>query len=173
MTNERPRPAPPDPKRPYHVPIAVGLTTGVYAMSLLAATSLQVQHDRALIADRAPVQAAIEALDVHHDRMESGLQRAGLQYQDGTTGYDALASRLAELHARMDVVDKKVAAVERISTSLPTELFLPSMPRTSSRGGSSGGTTKSSGTKTVRLPPAPRAAPPPPTKGSTGASGGG
>ena len=172
MTNERPRPASPDAKRPYHVPVAVGLTTGVYAMSLLAATSLQVEHDKTLIADRAPVQAAIEALDVHHDRMESDLQRAGLQYQDGTSGYDVLAARLAALHAKMDAVNKKVAAVERISGSLPTDLFLPTMPRTSSRGGSSGGTSQGGGTKTIKLPPAPRAAPPPPTNGSTGASGG-
>lgn len=171
MTNERPRPAPPEPKRPYHVPVAIGLTTGVYAMSLLAATSLQIEADRALIADRAPVQAAIEALDVHHDRMESDLARAGLQYQEGTTGYDALAGRLAELNAKLTAVYKKVDSVERLSTSLPTELFLPSVPRTSGRGGSSAGAPQG-GTKAVKLPPAPRAAAPPPTNGSTGASGG-
>jgi hypothetical protein len=177
MPTERPRPAAPEPRRPYHVGVAIGLTTGVYAMSLLATTSMQIDQDRALIADRDPVVSAIEALDVHHDLMESRLLEARLRYQDGTTRYETLADRLTALHERLAAMDTTVAAVERLSASLPSDLSLPNVPMTTGRGsssggGSSGGSASSGSRPVVNLPSVPAApAAKPPTSASTGASG--
>ncbi len=142
-------------------------------MSLLVTTQMQVATDRLLITDRAPVQAAIDALDQHHDLQEARLLEARLRYQDGSAGYEAVAERLAMLEARLAAVGKTVGRVERLSDSLPSSLSLGSVPTTVSRsrssgGGSSGGT----GHQAIKLPPppAPRATPPP-ASGGTGGSG--
>lgn len=170
-TSDRPRPAT-DPRRPYHVGVAIGLTTGVYAMSLLAATSMQIEQDRAVIADRDPVRAAIDALGEHHDEMEVRLLQARLRYQQGTEGYQALSDRLAVLEARLSATDKSVSAAEELGASLPSDLSVPGVTRTTRRGGSTGGGSSNGGGSTkVKLPPPPAAAAPPPTSGSTGASG--
>jgi hypothetical protein len=168
MTAERSRPTPPDPKRPYHVGVAIGLTTGVYAISLLATTSMQITEDRALLEDRAPVRAAIETLDQHHDLQEARLLQARLRYQDGTDGYVALSDRLAILEARLAKVGKRVGRVERLSDALPGSLSLGPLPQLS---GQTGGTARG-GHTSVKLPPppAPKSAPPP-TSGGTGGSG--
>lgn len=139
VTNERPGLAKPDPKRPYHVGVAIGLTTGVYALSLVAAASMQIETDRALIADRSPVQAAIQALGHHHDLMESHLLEARLQYTDGSAGYTTLAERLAALDARLAASDKSVSDIERLSARLPTEIWMPDLPGTTPRSYSGGG----------------------------------
>jgi hypothetical protein len=168
--SDRPKSAT-DPRRPYHVGVAVGLTTGVYAMSLLATTSMQIEQDRAVIADRDPVQAAIEALGQHHDEMEVHLLQARLRYQQGTEGYVTLADRLAALEARLSATDKSVSAAEQLGASLPSDLSVPGVSRTTRGGGSAGGgSSNGGGSSKVKLPPPPAAAPPP-TSGSTGASG--
>jgi hypothetical protein len=171
MKNERPSSTAPDTKRPYHVGVAVGLTTGIYAISLLATTQMQIATDRALIADRAPVATAIDALDQHHDLQEARLLEARLQYQDGTAGYDAVAERLAILEARLAAVGRTVGKVERLSDSLPGSLSLGSMPTTVARGGGSG-SSSGGGHQAIKLPPPPPPkAAPPPASGGTGASG--
>jgi len=173
MTTQSKRPATHESKRPYHLGVAVGLTAGVYAMSLLGTTSLQIGHDRALIADRDPVQAAIEALDRHDDLMEVSLLRARLKYEVDSAGYATLGDRIAELETRLAATGRSVLAAEQLGASLPTELSLSSVPRTTSRGGSSSGGVASGGRRgTVTLPPAPAVAAPPATHAKTGASGG-
>lgn len=163
-----------DPKRPYHVGVAIGLTTGIYAASLFAAARLQIASDRELIEDRTPVEAAISALGDHHDWMDGRLEDARAQYAIGTTGYDALRARLAALDQRLSQLDKVVDRVEKIGATLPASLNLPALttPRSSGGGTSSAGQSSSGGSKPKRLPAAPAAPPPPPaTGGTTGASG--
>lgn len=187
----------PEPKRPYHVGVAVGVTTGLYAISLLAATRLQIDADRGIMADRAPMQAAITLLDDHHDSLDSSLADARAQYTEGATGYDGLATRLAALDARLAKMATSVAAIEHRGASLSSvKLVMPtvSAPRsrpgttvrnsgggggggggsTSRGGGSSGGGGGSSsgggGGSTHVNPPPP--APPPPANNPPPSSGG-
>ena len=59
MTSEQNVPAAkprPDesPRRPYHLGVALGLSTATYAVTLAAVTCLQVADDRALLAEREP-----------------------------------------------------------------------------------------------------------------------
>jgi hypothetical protein len=162
-----------DAKRPYHVGVAIGLTTGVYAMSLLATTRLQIENDRALIADRSPVEAAISALGDHHQWMGDQLDEARVQYAIGTAGYDALRSQLVAMDKRLAKLDQVVVAVEKLTASLPMTLNLGSYRAPSGHSSSVGGGHSSSGGSSTRLPPAPPPpkAAPPPAGGTTGASG--
>lgn len=176
MTSERPKPATPEPKRPYHVGVALGLTTGAYALSLMAASTLQIQHDRTLIADRDPMQAAITLLGSHHDEMEPRLEAARTRYSDGTDGYGALATRLDALRERLAKMDKTVAAIERDSGTLAAKVpGIPSGMNRSTQGtgsrSSSGGSTGAVTTAPRAIPPAPKPVAKPPVSGSTGASG--
>lgn len=176
MTSERPKPAAPEAKRPYHLGVAVGVTTGAYALSLMAASTLQIQHDRALIADRDPMQAAITMLGSHHDEMEPQLEEARTRYTDGADGYGSLATRLDTLRERLAKMDKTVSAIERDSGTLAAKV--PGIPSAVSRpaqgatGRSSGGASTgavSTGPRTVLSVPKPVAKPP--VSASTGASG--
>lgn len=176
---KKPEPKKADPKRPYHVGVALGVTTSVYAISLLATTRIQIDTDRGLIADRLPVQRAIDILADHHDWLDERLGEARTQYAAGVDGYDALSDRLGTLEARIGALDQSIATVERLGNSLSLHLSLPRLTTgkggsvaatgggggTSGSGGNGGGTTK----PPAVAPPAP---PPPPTSGGTGASGG-
>lgn len=171
------RPKAPEPKRPYHVAIAVGLSTGVYALSLLATTTWQIDADRALIADRTPMSDAISLLADHHARLESNLVDARDKYAERVNGFDGLSGRLAALDDRLASMHKTVAAIEKLSASLSVDLALPSVPAPRSQGSSPAAAApiKSGGGTTAvnppPPPPPPAAPPPPPTSAQTGASG--
>jgi uncharacterized membrane protein YgcG len=165
----------PDPKRPYHVAVAIGVTTSAYAVSLMAASTIQIQHDRALIEDREPVAAAIVVLADHHDDMASRLELARARYTEGADGYGALVARLDSLRARLRSVDKAVTAIERANNVLAANI--PGVSGQaglgSGRGGSGGGggSSGSGSTAPRSVPAAPQPVAAPPTSGSTGASG--
>lgn len=169
----------PEPKRPYHLGVAIGVTTGAYALSLLAAATLQIQHDRALIADRQPVAQAIDVLGDHHDDMTLRLEAARTAYATGAEGYGALITRLDTLRDRLAKMDATVTAIERANGVLAASI--PGVPGSVSRsgggssggsGGASGGSGSGSGASAPRtVPAAPPPVAQPPTSGSTGASG--
>jgi len=181
MTGQRPEPAVPEPKRPYHLGVAIGVTTGAYALSLMAASTLQIQQDRALIADREPMQAAITVLGSHHDAMEPRLEEARARYSDGADGYGSLTARLDTLRQRLAAMDKTVAGIERdggtLAARVPAIPGVASRPAQGASGRSSGGASTGGGstgavtTAPRAVPPAPKPVAKPPVSGSTGASG--
>ena len=153
--------------------MAIGVTTGAYALSLLATSTLQIQQDRALIVDRHPVDAAIMVLGDDHDQMEMRLQCARTRYADGADGYGALITRLDRLRERLAKMDRTVTSIERASSVLAASIpGVPASVRSSARGSTGGGGSSRSGTSAPRtVPGAPPPAAAPPTSGSTGASG--
>lgn len=173
--------AAPEAKRPYHLGVAVGVTTGAYALSLLAASTLQIQHDRALIVDRQPVATAIDVLGDHHDDMARRLEVARAAYATGADGYGALITRLDTMRERLAKMDATVTAIERANGVLAAGI--PGVPGSVSRsgggssggsGGGSGGGSSGSGSGASAPRTVPAAPPPvaqPPVSGSTGASG--
>jgi len=176
MSNERSKPAAHESKRPYHLGVAVGLTTGAYAFSLLATSTLQIQHDRALIADREPVEAAISVLGSNHDEMEPRLEAARSRYTEGADGYGALVTRLDALRDRLAKMDRTVADIERDSGSLAAKVpGVPSgvgRPAQGAAGRAVGGQSSGSVSTAPRtVPPAPGPVSKPPVSASTGASG--
>ena len=163
--------ATPERRRPYHVGVAIGLTTGAYAISLMAASTLQIQHDRAIIEDRAPVADAITILGDHHDDMRMRLEMARARYTVGADGYGALITRLDAMRDRLTAMDKTVTAIEKANGALAARI--PGVPNGGGRS-STGSSSGSRGTGTTAPRTVPAAPPPvaaPPTSGSTGASG--
>lgn len=147
-------------RRPYHLGVALGLTAGVYACSLAAVSLLQIDRDRALIADRQPVNDAIELLGRHHDDMAADLDRAGAVFEDASSRYGALAGDLQELHSDVVRLSKKLQAINGL---------------TAVNGAGLGGVVLRGGGGT--LPSVSKSAPKsgggskPPANGTTGASG--
>jgi hypothetical protein len=170
----RPTPKRAEPRRPYHLGVAVGLTTSLYAATLVLTTQLQIESDRAVIADRDPVQAAIVALGDHHASLTDMLDQSRNQYNAALDGYDAVIASLDRLDERLAVVDGSVRAAERLGASISSNLSLPPVPVRSSKGGSGGSASakgSGGGGKPVKPPAAAPPPAPPPTSGSTGASG--
>jgi hypothetical protein len=149
-----------DSKRPYHLGVALGLSAGIYAGSLAAVSMLQFEHDRDLIADRAPVRDAIELLGRNHDAMAASLDRAGAAYEGASARYAELATGLEALHAdvvglsdKLVTINKLAAidasglggAVRRGGSRLPTVARSISKSRSTSAPPASNATTGSSG----------------------------
>jgi len=156
MTEHRPapaaagKPASTEPRRPFHIGVLVGLSTGMYAFSLAAVTTLQVASDQTLIEERAPVSDAIGLLADHHDRLAARLDLARRRYEEASGGYGDLSDRLTAVHHDIETLGRSVTTIEGSALALPGQLDLPAV---------------------LRIAP-PRAAPPPPaTHATTGASG--
>jgi uncharacterized membrane protein YgcG len=161
-----------EPRRPFHLGVAVGLCAGVYAGSLTAVTVLQIDRDRALIADRAPVGEAIELLGRHNDRMATAIEVTGAAFQHAAEGYDGVARGVLDLDTAVQRLTARVAAIKGSAMRIPDVIALPPVGHNSSSSGSkSSGGGGSSGSGSVSVPK-PKPAPPP-VQGSTGASGGG
>lgn len=162
--------ATPDARRPYHVAVAAGLTTGAYALALVAVTQVQAGRDLAVIDQRAPAQHAIELLDAHHDRMTDQLARARERYLAGAAVYNDLVGQLEDVNAGIADLDATLSQIEAMGITIPGGLTGP-IPVV--RGGGGGGTASRGTTVAPRLgPPPPAAAAPPPVAATTGASGG-
>ncbi len=144
-----------------HVVAAIGLTATAYALSLATVSSLQIAHDRELIAERNPVQVSIARLSAHNEAMSTALDQARSHYVTAIEGYEALTGRLTEVNGLLDRLDGTVADIEGLTGGLPSSLDLPPIPKAGQ----------------VAKPPAPpkapppKAAAPPPTNAQTGASG--
>jgi len=158
MTEHRPasaptrRPASNEPRRPYHVGVLIGLSTGAYALSLAAVTTLQVASDQVVIAEREPMQDAIGLLAEHHALLEARLEAARHGYQEASGGYDDLADRLLAVHERIERLGKAVITIEDSTIALPGSLDLPKVRRITAA-------------QVTSAPPAP------PIHATTGASG--
>ncbi len=152
-----------EPRRPYHVGVAIGLSAGVYATSLAAVTVLQMDQDRALATDRQPVGDAISLLADHHDAMEADIAAARSVYEEASERYGLVVGDIGDLHASVKRLGRTIARIEGSSSSLslPGLIRLPTVGRSSSNSSSSKSSSSS----------ASKPAPPPPSNGSSGASG--
>lgn len=152
-----------EPRRPYHLGVAIGLSAGVYATSLAAVTVLQIDQDKQTAADRQPVGDAISMLGSHNDHLAAGLSDARSVFDEASRGYGSVVDDIGELQIAVANLGKLVGRIEGTSTDfqLPSMVRLPSISRSGS--GSGSGSTSSK--------PAAKPAPPPPANGGTGASG--
>jgi hypothetical protein len=134
-------------RRPVHVAVAVGVTAGLYAVSLAGVTTLQAGTDARLAAERAPAAAAVEALRSSHDQAEAELARIEAGFGSTAASYQQIADGVAGHEAALDSLAARVAAVEGSAAALrvPT-VRLPSVSQTvyvSSRPASNACTTAS------------------------------
>jgi uncharacterized membrane protein YgcG len=165
----------PEPRRPYHVGMSIGMCAGVYAGSLAVVSMLQIDHDQAVIRDRAPIGEAIELLGSQNEVMSSKIDVAVYGYRHASDRYDIVAQGVVGLQSAVERLSTRVQDIKGSAMKLPDAIALPPIPRdrvASSGGGngSSGSSGSGSGSSTSNPKPKPA---PPPTDGSTGASGGG
>lgn len=114
-------------RRPIHLAVALGLTTGLYAASLAAVTGLQAASDRATHADRAPAETSIAALVGANDRLANGIDAgvAGVDLAAG--GYTSLIGQIGALEQRLQALGAAVGQVRGGVGSLPGRMALPSI----------------------------------------------
>ncbi|HYN47297.1 MAG TPA: hypothetical protein VER83_00435 [Candidatus Nanopelagicales bacterium] len=116
-------------RRPVHVAVAIGVTAGLYAVSLAGVTGLQADTDARLAAERAPAAAAVDVLRTSHDRAEADLARIAAGYGDAATTYQQIADSIASHEAALGVLGERIAAVEGSAAALrvPTVSRLPTV----------------------------------------------
>jgi hypothetical protein len=112
-------------RRPVHVAVAVGMTAGLYAVSLAGVTALQHDTDARLAAERAPASAAVEALRSTHDALEADLVGLSAGYSGAAETYRVVADRIGAHESALTSLGTRVAAVEGSASSLR----VPAVPR--------------------------------------------
>ena len=153
MATESAKPtSPAGPRRPYHLGVSVGLSTGFYALTLAGVTSAQVSHDRAVIDDRRPTQDAIRLLGSSHELMLARLAAARVRFELASARFEGATERLRALQSELARLAAAVAEIEGTAFALPDRIALPGVPKIKA--------VSSSSTTTA-----------PATTGTTGASG--
>lgn len=136
-------------RRPLHLGAVVGISAGVYAVSLAGVTGLQSSHDRALVSDAQPATSGVAALRAAHDRLTSDLQRASQDYTAAASGYQQLATEVGKLDRQVAGLAGSVQGISSGTQSLS--------------GGSGGGLSSiyvsSGGLPSVAAAPRPATAP--------------
>ncbi len=135
-------------RRPLHVGVALGLSTGVYAVSLAVVTGLESDRQASEASAVVSTAEAVRVLRDGSDRLAAGLADAAETYDAVAARYERLVRSLDALDGRLERVASTVGGIEGASVSLPTRVALPSVGRAG------------------RV-----AVPPPPTNATTGASG--
>jgi hypothetical protein len=119
-----------DARHPLHVGVYVGLSAGVYALSLAGVTALQARSEAAIAADRLPTAYAISQLAAQNDSLEANARRAGLAYGRAVGAYDRVGQAMAEIEGRLGELAETVQAVEGASRALPDRVAVPRVNRT-------------------------------------------
>jgi hypothetical protein len=117
------------PRRPMHVAVAIGVSAGVYAISLAGVTGLQATSNAQLAADRAPAMDAVATLKASHDALDAGLAKLDGAYTDAATKYSAITEQIAGHENDLSKLGRQVKAAEGSASSLtvPTVSRLPTV----------------------------------------------
>jgi hypothetical protein len=117
------------PSVPPHVGVLVGLSVAGYALSLAGVTGLQATSEAAIVANRAPVAAALDQLVAGHDRLGADLKAAADRYSAAAAQYGVASDRLATYEQSLGSLTKIVAAVDGVAGSMPASVALPPVVR--------------------------------------------
>lgn len=97
-------------KAPLHLPIAVGLTTGLYAVSLAGVTALQAQADGAAVAAQQPSADAIRGLTAQRAALERDLAQTVAALNNAATLYNGSLGKAAGLRSAVTALAGEVQA---------------------------------------------------------------
>jgi hypothetical protein len=114
-------------RRPVHLAVLAGLSASAYAGSLALVTMLQSSADAALIAERAPIREAADAVAASHDDLEATVAAAMRRYTQMTDRYGALLPKLAGVETSLDTLAETTAGVTDSTLSLPSHVSLPAV----------------------------------------------
>jgi hypothetical protein len=116
-------------RRPIHVVVAIGMTAGLYALSLAGVTALQSATDAKLAADHAPAAGAVAQLKSTHDAMEGSLDRLAGAYAKVANGYQAITDGIVGHELALAALRRQVeaAAGSAAALSVPSLSRLPAV----------------------------------------------
>jgi hypothetical protein len=123
-----------DVRRPVHLAVLLGVSAGMYAVTLAGVAYLQSRADQALIDERAPLASATTRIAGGHDSLETGLTLAGRAYGDAASRYDRLAPDLARMETALDALAGSVSTISGAAQALPGHVTLPPVSRSVSSG---------------------------------------
>jgi len=117
-------------RRPVHVVVAVGMTAGLYAISLAGVAMLQSASDVQLAADRAPALGAVAGLKSAHDAMEASLGTLSDAYAHAADGYKGIAKGVVGHEKALAALGQQVqaAAGSAAALSVPSISLAPARP---------------------------------------------
>jgi hypothetical protein len=135
------------PRIPAHVVVLLSASTAGYAVALAGVTALQSQHEAALIAQRSPTVAGVDALATGHDDLASRLESARDRYTRAAGAMDDVTSVLQAVDLQLEQLAASVAEIDGVSRTLPTSVRIPAprvvrhvqAPATHATTGASGG----------------------------------
>jgi hypothetical protein len=116
-------------RRPVPVVVAVGMTAGLYAISLAGVAMLQSASDLQLAADRAPAADAVAGLKSAHDAMEASLGTLSGAYAHAADGYKGIAKGIVGHEQALAALRQQVeaAAGSAAALSVPSLSRLPAV----------------------------------------------
>jgi Na+/H+-translocating membrane pyrophosphatase len=119
-------------KAPLHVPIALGVTAGLYAVSLAGVTALQHQTDAVATAAQQPLADAIAGLGRDRTSLETDLRATVDSLNAAAGAYGTAAEHTAALEASVAALATQVQAATGAAARIPAQSAsrLPSAPRT-------------------------------------------
>ncbi len=105
-------------RRPIHVVVAVGMTAGLYAISLAGVTALQSASDLQLAAERVPAADAVAGLKSAHDAMESRLGTLSGAYAHAADSYTGIANGIVGHEKALAKLGQQVQAAAGWASAL-------------------------------------------------------
>lgn len=117
-------------RRPIHVVVAVGMTAGLYAISLAGVAALQSASDLQLATDRAPAAGAVAGLKSAHDAIEASLGTLNGAYAHAADGYQGIAKAIVGHEKALAALGQQVqaAAGSAAALSVPAISLAPVRP---------------------------------------------
>lgn len=101
------------------VPVLVGLSTALYAVSLAGVTGLQASQDAAARARTAPLASAVSAAQRDREALELAVRAAGSAYNQDAAAYADARQRIDQLASEIAALAATVQAVRGSAAQLP------------------------------------------------------
>jgi hypothetical protein len=118
-----------DQRRPYHLGVTIGLTAGLYAVSLAGVTALQAIQDADIAAAQAPTADLVGRLSTGHDDLEARVDAITASFNEAAGSYGNFGSSLDRLEAGLRSIGRRVAGVQGASISIPGGGSMPTVGR--------------------------------------------
>jgi len=118
------------PRAPLHVPIALGVTAGLYAISLAGVAALQAQSDAALAASHRPLADAVAGVTSERAAFERDLRATVDALNAASSAYGSAAHGTSTLDASLAALARQVAAATGAAAQIPQTGGLPAAPGT-------------------------------------------
>lgn len=146
-----------DTRKPLHIVATIGLSAGVYAVSLAGVTTLESLHETSLAASRAPAAEAAAAMKASNDQVAKKLAAAGAALNKAATQYQKVATNLVVLEGGMSRLAANVSGIENTPLAMPA---VGAKAVTVVKGTTSSGGVASAPLPVVKIVPISVAAPP-------------